>query len=328
MTKKSFKIKSGLAEALHDTVSSAQNNAGELHIEVIPLRKIELDPYNPRDLLVDFDDLYGQISGTDLERKRKKSEIESLQSMVNSIKDQGIINPIVVYKHGDFYRLIAGERRTLSAIIAKKEDIPAKILTSKPDPLKLSLLQWIENMERENLSLWEKIRNLEKILGAYTKTNNKSHTDVTATDISRILGCSLQHGVNYRNILSSTDELKKHIKEGNIKNIDKAAFIAKSATEIQPKLIEHCVNGHTLAEMKKIAANGLDSSISKIQRQMQPKINFGSTSNMKVAKLIIDSITKNDEIKTYTAPLNEIAWDNPKSIALAFKKLVKVLEKV
>ena len=75
MVKKSFKIKGNLAEALDDTVNSAKNNAGELHIEIIPLRKIELDPDNPRDLALSFDDLYtGLSNNTNLfERKNKAS---------------------------------------------------------------------------------------------------------------------------------------------------------------------------------------------------------------------------------------------------------------
>ena len=62
MAKKSFKIKESLAEALGDTISSAKNNAGELHVEAIPLRKIALDPDNPRDLVLSFEDLYKGIS--------------------------------------------------------------------------------------------------------------------------------------------------------------------------------------------------------------------------------------------------------------------------
>ena len=55
--KKSFAIGSSLTQALTDTVSAAKSHSGELHVEIIPLRKIELDPDNPRDLVLSFSGL-------------------------------------------------------------------------------------------------------------------------------------------------------------------------------------------------------------------------------------------------------------------------------
>ena len=327
MAKKSFKIGGNLAEALDDTVSSAKNNAGELHIEIIPLRKIALDPDNPRDLLLNFEDLYEGISGSDSEKKRKFSEKGALSSMVKSINDQGIINPVVVYKHAELYRLIAGERRTLASILSGKIDIPAKVLTARPDPLKLSLLQWVENIEREDLTLWERLRNLEKILAAFAENQEKALIDITATELSQLLGCSLQQGMNYRNVLSASDDLKEFIKSGAIKNIEKAAFIAKSSKGIQASLIQACIDGNTLSEMKKMAKPNLSNSKSKsFVGRPTTKINFGSTSNTKVAKTILDCVISNKSLGKYTSELSDIVWDDHKSIAAAFRQLIKSLE--
>lgn len=326
MARKTFKIRGNLAEALDDTVSSAKNHSGELHIEIIPLRKIELDPDNPRDFLLNFEDIHMNLTGTQEEKKRKKIEKDSLSSMVNSIIDQGIINPVVVYKYGDQYRLIAGERRTLASIIAKKTDIPAKILTTKPDQLKLSLIQWIENIEREDLTLWERLRNLEKIAHSLPDNNSKNIANITATNLSQLLGCSLQQGVNYRNLLSASDELRKHIQAGLIKNIEKAALIAKSPPNIQSKLTQACLNGSTLFEMKKIEkSKGKEEKKIPTGRPVS-KVNFRFTTNINVAKTIFGSIIKNKELESYTSNLREISWDDPKSIASAFQQLIKLLE--
>jgi ParB family chromosome partitioning protein len=325
MARKTFKIRGNLAEALDDTVSSAKNNAGELHIEVIPLRKIELDPENPRDFILSFDDLYNGLTGTESQQKRKLSEKDSLASMTKSIREQGVINPVVVYKHGDLYRLIAGERRTLSSILASKTDIPAKILTAKPDQLKLSLIQWIENIEREDLSLWERLRNLEKILVAFMKSKSKSIKDVTATDLSQLLGCSLQQGVNYRHLLSASEVLRQHIQSGMIKSIEKAAVIAKSPEAKQPELIQACLDGNTLSEMKKRAKESSQPKKETINITPVAKINFGSTTSTKAAKTILESVLSNKALNPYTKELN-IAWDDHKSITSAFRQLLKSLE--
>lgn len=326
MAKKSFKIKGSLAEALDDTVSSAKNNAGELHVEIIPLRKIELDPDNPRDLALNFEDLYQGLSKKDSAFERKNMEKEALASLAKSIKEQGIINPIVVYKYHDQYRLIAGERRTLASILAEKSDIPAKVLTTRPDQLKLSLLQWIENIEREDLTLWERLRNLEKILNAYAEAHKKDPADISPTELSQLLGCSLQQGVNYRHVLNASDELRKHIQLGEIKNIEKAAFIAKSPNKIQEMLTQACLNGSTLSELKKLSYQTHSNKVIKGKNSQQSKINFGHTVNTQVAKIIIDTVLEHKNFQHLTSKFRDIRWDNHKSVSTAFRQLVKLLE--
>jgi len=326
MAKKSFKIRGNLAEALGDTVSSARNNAGELHVEIIPLRKIELDPDNPRDLALSFEDLYQGILKKDDSFGRKTAEQEALASLTKSIKEQGVINPIVVYKYNDQYRLIAGERRTLASILAEKADIPARVLTSRPDQLKLSLIQWIENIEREDLTLWERLRNLEKILNAYAEAKQKKATEISPTELGQLLGCSLQQGVNYRHVLNASDELRKHIQSGEIKNIEKAAFIAKSPATLQSTLTQACLNGSTLSELKKISRETPSINTKPGRHNAQPKINLGSTESTKVAKTIIHTVLEHESFKHLNDRFNSIRWDDHKSIAMAFRQLVKLLE--
>lgn len=328
MAKKSFKIRENLAEALDDTVSSAKNNAGELHIEIIPLRKISLDPDNPRDLALSFEDTYSGVQENDEQKSRKLSEIEALTSMVKSIREQGIINPIVVYKDGDQYRLIAGERRTLASILAKKEDIPSKVLTTKPDPLKLSLLQWIENIEREDLTLWERLRNLEKIVTSLANVKNIESTNITSADLSQLIGCSLQQSINYRHLLNASPQLKVHIQRGEIKNIEKAAFLAKAEEPIQATLIQSCINGATLAELKRLRRELIEEPRKPLKGRPTMKINFGFTSNINVAKTILESVLRNKEFHPYKQKIGLVQWDSHKSIAGAFKQLIKLLEQV
>ncbi len=328
MAKKSFKIRGNLAEALDDTVSSAKNNAGELHIEIIPLRKISLDPANPRDMLLSFSDLYEGMTKTDDEFSRKSAEKESLQSLAKSIVEQGVINPIVVYKQREEYKLIAGERRTLASIIANKQDIPAKVLTSRPDELKLSLIQWIENIEREDLSLWERMRNLEKILSAFAQSKNKQQQEITPTELSHLIGCSLQQAVNYRHVLNASDSIRKHIQSGEIKNIEKVAFIAKSKEKLQPMLLEACLHGSTLSELKKLVRETKTNQTHTKKGRPATKINFGSTWNIDIAKTIVHSILDHENFKHLRPQFSQIQWNEHKSVSNAFKQLVKLLEKV
>src|SRR3989304_1749723 len=99
---------------------------------------------------------------------REHFEKESLQELTNSIKSGGIIQPIVVRKHGANYEIIAGERRWRATRMANVKKIPAIIKDVSEDKILLESL--VENLHRLDLSdverenavheLWEKKDNL------------------------------------------------------------------------------------------------------------------------------------------------------------------------
>jgi ParB family chromosome partitioning protein len=331
--RKSFTIGLALARGLEETIESAQNHSGELRVEVLPLSKVETDPDNPRDLSLKFEDISNGIVANDIDHTRKTSELESLQSLASSIKTQGIINPITVYKHGDKYRLIAGERRTLASILAGKTDIQARILDNKPDELRVSLLQWIENIERSDLSLWERLKNLEKIVLAHAKAKKTPAESITVTQLSQLIGCSKPHAMNYKAILDADDEIRGLIHANKIKNLEKVALIAGiESKEARAGAIEACINGATLKQLKALSAQAIakpvTSKITETRGRHTTAIQFGTTKNVNVAKTILDSVLKNQSMSQLSQHFQGIDWTNHRSVAEAFKKLLKKLEEL
>jgi ParB family chromosome partitioning protein len=332
---KSFGIGRSLAEGLVETMRSAHAYAGELAIEVIPLQKLNLDPENPRNLSICLEDLPLGPDKNDPLYSKKNDEKKSLQTMVESIKRDGIINPIVVYKFGEYYRLIAGERRVLASKIAEKDAIPARILDKKPTPLKLSLLQWAENIEREDLSLWERITNLEKIVNAYVK-DSTSNKDITPTLLSQIIGCSLPHAMNYYALLQAGDSIKQHIKTNKIKNLEKAALISKvDNPTLQQKIIEICIKGATLKQLKEkieeqkktLTMLTTKKLVNTHRGRKATKVNLGMTNELGVAKYIFDCILKNStEYNLNNEEFSAINWNDFYSVNLVFKKLLNKIE--
>lgn len=332
--KKVFSIGTALAQGLEETIESAQNYTGELRVEIIPLKKIETDPENPRDLAINADDLHMGLSATDIDYERKFVELESLQSIAHSIKTQGIINPITVYKYGEKYRLIAGERRTLASILAGKTDIQAKILNSKPDELKISLLQWIENVERSDLSLWERLKNLEKIVAAYAEKNNLPNLIISVTELSNLIGCTKPHAANYKAVLDADDELKQFIFSNQIRSLEKAAVIATiKGSDLKQHALDECLAGANLKRLKVIAA----SASTKISHSKKPAesrgrqtttVNLGVTKNIEVAQLILDSILKNNALSPIAIHFKQVDWDDYRAINNTFKQLMKKLEEL
>ena len=329
--KKVFSIGTALSQGLEDTIESAQNYSGELRIDVIPIRKIELDPENPRDLALTLLDVQSGISDVDPENNRKMEELSSLQSIANSIKTQGLINPITVYKYGEKYRLIAGERRTLASILAGKVDIQAKILDDKPDDLKVSLLQWIENIERSDLSLWERLCNLEKIVSAYTQAKVLPKNKITIEELSNLIGCVKSHAMNYKTILNADSELKQLILENKIKNLEKAALIADiKQPDTRRQAIDACIAGATLKQLKSISTQRVQQPVKQVERRgrQSTSVNFGVTKNINVARVIIESLVNNGALTHVATPVKNIDWNSHRAVTETFRQLLKSLEKM
>lgn len=330
--KKVFSIGKALSQGLEDTIEHAQNYSGELRVDVIPLSHLELDPENPRDLSLTFNDVKYGISPADELNKKKVTELESLQSLAHSIKSQGLINPITVYKHGEKYRLIAGERRTLSSFIAGKSDIHARILDEKPNELKVSLLQWIENIERSDLSLWERLTNIEKILAAYSKANNKQSQDIGVTELSNIIGCSKSHAVNYKLLLDADAEIKQLVSDNRIKNLEKAALLAGIKTKgVREQAVKACIDGATLKQLKSIVESNAGLKVvhpSERRGRQTTKISFGETKNVNVAKLVLESILQNPNLINLANTFKPIDWGNQRMVSEMFRDVLKKLEKI
>ncbi len=332
--KKVFAISNALSNGIEETIQAAHDYSGELRVEVVPLKRIEVDPENPRDLALTFEDANHGISPTDPQYARKEQEIESLQSIANSIKDQGIINPIVVYKFGEKYRLVAGERRTLASIIAGKTDIQAKILDSKPNDLKIRLLQWIENVERSDLSLWERLNNLEKIVSAYFEKNNLSKKSISVTELSNLIGCTKPHAANYKAVLDADPGLKQYISTNQIRSLEKAALIATIQTsDLKEHALNECLAGANLKRLKAIAAQK-PNKIAQIKKSVESRgrqttsVNLGITKNVGVAQLVLDSILKNNALSPIAIHFKQVDWNDYRAINNTFKQLVKKLEEL
>ena len=304
-------------------------------MDVIPLRKIETDPDNPRALLISLEDIINGITNDDPFIEQKTQEIQSLQSLANSIQEQGIINPVIVYEYNGMYRLIAGERRTLASGLAKKVDIQAKILDGKPDEIKIRVLQWIENIERSDLSLAEKMDNLEKIIDAYARQNQISLREVTITNISQLVGCVKSHAINLKTVLDADVDIKELISKNQIRSLEKAAVISNiQSANLRKEALDECLNGATLKQLKsflekdkiKPKKNSFESFAVHKAGRPTLSVNFGKTPNIRVAEIILKSVITNPDLSNFELRFDDLDFESPKSISDAFKTLVRKLE--
>lgn len=320
LMKKSFGISKNLENALSETILIAQENIGKLRVENISLSKIYLDPDNPRQLSITIEDLKNGILKEDLLYQQKEKEKKDLESLAESIKNHDLINPVLVYKNKENYQVVAGERRTLASILCGKTSIISRVLDEKPSPSKIAILQWIENMERKELSLWERLLNLEKIV-------QECKLDLSAKSISQMLGCSVTQGQAYTVLLKNTnDNLRKLIEDGKINSIDKAVMLTKLEENQLKEMIAQ--DGWLGLNKKQMKDQISEKEFKKITKRgvKQKLIKMGETKNIKVAKYFWESIKNNNKLQETMNMVSEPDWRNIKEINKTFSDAIYFLE--
>lgn len=150
------------------TKESVRQDTGEQVLQ-ISTAAVKTNKYQPR---LDFDQ-------------------EKLNSLVSSIKEKGVIQPVLVRKDGDGYELIAGERRLRAARMLGLEKIPAIVKNVQDlDMLEISL---IENIQREELNPIEEALSFQKFITDFNFTQEKIATALgkdrsTIANTIRLLG--------------------------------------------------------------------------------------------------------------------------------------------
>lgn len=327
---------SATKEAISRTLEIANTYAGELNIEVLPLKNIELDPENKRDLILTLFDAINGIDNADPDYERKKQDWKSLESLAKTIKDDQLINPIFVYRYGNKCRLIAGERRTLASAIAGKNEIIARIASQRPVGTKLRVLQWIENNERADLSLAERIESLESIIKEYVTENSMSDVKekITAKQLGDLTGMSVTQARRYLLILQSSLEIKRAIAQGQLENIKLIELICSiKNSKHQDELLAAAISGISFEAVLKLKIDLEIEQRNKKETRGRKKINvsLGSTKPNVIKFLINALITSNNLESNLLKQINAIKesskWESAESVGKAFKKIISLLEK-
>lgn len=330
--KKRFGVSQALTRGLSETIHVVENNAGLFRNVILPLSRIELDPDNPRKLAISMQDVLEGISKQDAQFDQKSEELDKLRELANTIESSGIINPIVVYKRADQYRIVAGERRCLASLLIGKQDIEARVFNEKPKGYELKLIQWVENTAREDLTLGERIGNIRDILSEYQQQHGFSETN--ATLLKTITGLSLPQASYYMTVLQAPEDLKAVIDSGDIRSLDKAAVIASiPSPELRQEAIQACRNGVSLKMLRQM----ITSKKQEVKKQSAPltslkrgrtvtRINMGFTLNTEVVERIVRAVLNQESYRKYGDIFSKVDWNDYDQSTRAFRKLVEILE--
>jgi len=335
--KKKYSLPSGISSEISSTIDLVKNNIGTLNYKIIPLEVIEFDPNNPRDLVITREDLPHGPRGDDPFYEQKMQEFESLKQTAETIKKYGVRNAVEIYKFGNSYRLIHGERRCLSSILAGKKDIPAKVLDEKPNDFDIRLLQLIENVQREDLTLNDTLNNIRQVIKEYKQHINSS-VDVNVVFLEGLINRSKTQCLNFLAVLNAPEDLQISIKNGEIKSLEKAAIIAKAKSDTQRNtLLKSCVEGASLNELKQASIQqkklkGLSRSAMSNQKnrpgKKAAKINLGSTININVVSKLVNLVSNDPLYSVFKEQFTRMSFDDYSSCSIAFSSLIQLMEKI
>ena len=102
---------------------------------------------------------------------RKTFDEEKLEALAESVKEHGIIQPIIVKKSGDFYTIIAGERRWRAAKIAGLKKVP--VIIRDYEEVQVREIALIENLQREDLNPIEEAMGYRSLMDEYNFTQEQ-----------------------------------------------------------------------------------------------------------------------------------------------------------
>ena len=197
-----FRIKKGLGRGLSSLIGDNKVNSNVNKLAVSDLVRNKLQP-------------------------RKIFDQENLEELTNSIKERGVIQPIIVRNsqdHTDKYEIIAGERRWLAAQNAGLHEVP--VVITEADDLKALEFAIVENVQRHDLNSIEEANGYQKLIDQFGYDQEK---------VAKFIGKSRSHISNCLRLLTLPKEVIALIENGNLSQghakvlvgLENAFFLAK-----------------------------------------------------------------------------------------------------
>ncbi|MFP5494206.1 ParB/RepB/Spo0J family partition protein [Parvimonas sp. G1641] len=173
-------------------------------------------------LTVDLDKLIARE-----DQPRKSFDDDSLKELANSIKADGVIQPIVVRKVDDRYEIIAGERRFRASKLAGLEKVP--VVVKNVTDRKARELALVENIQREDLNPIEEAISLKTLMEEYK---------LTQQELSDIIGKSRSYIANNLRLLNLSDHIKEYLIRGELSPSQGRTLLSLETDEERNKYLD------------------------------------------------------------------------------------------
>ncbi|EDG1784667.1 ParB/RepB/Spo0J family partition protein [Campylobacter coli] len=270
----------GLSTLMGDVgeVYSRELGLDKNQVSLIEISKITPNPFQPRKI---FDEI-------------------ALNELANSIKEHGLIQPIIVLKKNDSFILVAGERRLRATQILGKENILAFV--SDSDESKLRELALIENIQRENLNPIELANSYKDLIEVYNITQenlaeliHKSRTQITNTLRLLNLDPKTQDLIASGKISQGHAKVLVGLDKEDEKVLVDSILGQKLSVRDTERLVQKVKNKENTEDVE------FENSMQSLKQTLN-KLGFASKNNKKELIIRLDNIEK---IKKLTEILNK-----------------------
>lgn len=164
------------------------------------------------------------------EQPRKKFNQEALEELADSIKQYGIVQPLVVQKKDGYYEIIAGERRWRAAKLAKIKEVPAII--KEYSPQEVMEIALIENIQRQDLNPIEEAMAYKRLIDEY---------DLLQDEVAKKVSKSRSAVTNSMRLLKLNEKVQEMLIEEELSMGHARALLSIEDKNIQLKLAEEIV---------------------------------------------------------------------------------------
>ena len=231
---------------------------------------------------------------------RREINPEGLQDLANSIRSQGVIQPIVV-RHllGGRYEIVAGERRFRAAQLAGLTTIPA-ILKDIPDEAAIAIAL-IENIQRENLNPIEEAMALHRLIEEFSMTHQ---------DVAGAVGKSRASVTNLLRLLALAEEVKSMLEQGDLE-MGHARALLSLTPDLQIDAARSIINkGLSVRETEELVRRlQLPASVPDIPKSVDPdvkRLEEGLSSQLKLPVLIHHNVKGKGKVVIKYKNLSEL----------------------
>ena len=200
------------------------------------------------------------------ENVRNSGATEGLEPLIENIKEFGLVQPVTVFKKGDRYSLLVGQRRFLACKALGEKTIRAFIINPM-DEVSRTIVSFAENVHRKSLPYEDSIQVCNKLFDEYTGISTKSKVK----KISKALGISIDLVSKYLEHELVPKEVRKYVDAGKLTesfaysvtaahfpDVDKINEIAKHAIKMTNAEAERAVEfskNNPTAKMNEVIAN-------------------------------------------------------------------------
>ncbi len=151
---------------------------------------------------------------------RQAFDLDALKELADSIREHGVIEPVIVRPNAGRYEIVAGERRYRAALIAEQETIPARIM--EVDTEQAAIITALENLQREDLDIEDEARQFAYLCDAL---------EVSQRELARMLGKNHVYIARRIRLLKRPDLMEEY-RAGRLVLLEAAAMAGTSEEEV------------------------------------------------------------------------------------------------